>query len=155
MEIAEALTAPASGPTPTGSQAQTLAYARISTNQKAWAEALRTRLPRDRTSAYLWLSLACGTYSSSLPDSDNREAVVGEARAATIVAFKEAASCARGSSAPLQRILDHQPRFQEVQYLQRHADVIAITDELIAINVTVSDARYWRALNERAARASA
>ena len=32
------------------------------------------------------------------------------------MAFKEAATCARGSSAPLQRILDRQPRFQEVHY---------------------------------------
>ena len=116
VAMAEALTATASGQTRTGSEAQTLAYARISTNQKAWAEALRACLPANRTAAYLWLSLACGTYSSSLPDSDNREAVVGEANLGTIVAFKEAASCARGSSAPLQRILDRQPRFQEVHY---------------------------------------
>ena len=39
-------------------------------------------------------------------------------------------------------------KVRTLTYLQRHADAIAVTDELIAIDVTVGDARYWRALNE-------
>ncbi len=106
VAIAEALTATASGQTRTGSQAQTLAYARISTSQKAWAEALRTRLPADRTSAYLWLSLACGTYSSSLPDSDNREAVLGEANRQQSWRSRKRRRARVAARRRLQRILD-------------------------------------------------
>lgn len=39
-------------------------------------------------------------------------------------------------------------KIRALTYLQRHADAIAVADELLATGVNPGDARYWRALNE-------
>jgi tetratricopeptide (TPR) repeat protein len=235
VEIAEVMVTSPSGPMRRVTlEAQTLALVKLSQNQVRWAEQLRARMPGDRVASYVWLSLACGIYGSTVPDSSDRLAVIGDGIKVPLVAFKDAITCARNRREALQVLADAEPRFKEVHffqglaalagqprpgepggapdlegadsefraayewrqdwpsltltianlalteeyfpraaefydhtlvlapqypdallgkvraltYLQRYADAITATDELLATGVNPGDARYWRALNQ-------
>jgi tetratricopeptide (TPR) repeat protein len=118
LDIAEALAAGPSGPTRgVAIEAQRLALVRLSQQQVAWAEWLRARMPGDRVATYLWLSLACGIYGSSIPGSGDR-APLADAAAVPLVAFKEAIACARNRNEALQAVVDAEPRFREAHFFQ-------------------------------------
>jgi len=116
-DVADVLVAGPSGPMRTVTlESQTRALVRLSQNQPQWAAFLRARMPDDRVASYFWLSLACGTYASQVPDSLNRSEIVGDASRVALVGFKEAAICSRSRTDLLRVLLDSEPRFGEVHY---------------------------------------
>jgi tetratricopeptide (TPR) repeat protein len=119
VNLGEVLVAGPSGPSRVVTlEAQTLALVRLSENQPRWAGLLRQRMPDDAVAAYLWLSMACGIYGSAVPDNADRATVAGSALDVPLVAFKDAISCARNRTGPLQQLIGAEPKFREIHFYQ-------------------------------------
>jgi tetratricopeptide (TPR) repeat protein len=119
VNLGEVLVAAPSGPSRVVTlEVQTLALVKLSENQPRWADLLRQRIPDDPVAAYFWLSMACGIYRSTMPDSADRATVAGTALEVPIVAFKENTSCVRNRTGALQTLFDAEPRFREIHFYQ-------------------------------------
>ena len=117
VDIAEVV---ASGPTGFTRTATTdkqfAAMLTISRRQEQWAAVLSRLMPQDLVATYLWLGLACGPYSSTFPQADQRDAIVTPVAEIPLIAFKSATACGLTSSEPLEALLAVEPRFGEIHY---------------------------------------
>jgi len=147
--------------TPTPEQAQILPtsealasgdYTRLMREQAPWVEAFRGRVDGDPTSAYLWLSLACGPAGFAVPERNLRSSVVATTSAVPLVSFKLAAGCTPRNRAALEALLEREPRFVEIHYV---LGIIALAGEgqpnqgLFVPNLEVADAHYQAAYDWR------
>ncbi len=120
--------------------------------QAPWVEAFRGRVDGDPTSAYLWLSLACGPAGFAVPERNLRASVVATTSAVPLVSFKLAAGCTPRNRAALEALLEREPRFVEIHYV---LGIIALAGEgqpnqgLLLPNLEVADAHYQAAYDWR------
>ncbi len=88
----------------------------VARSQERWAAVLRNLMPQDLTASYLWLSLACGPYGSSMPDHEHREAVLHEVADVPLIAYKASTACGLTASEPIEALLAIEPRYREINY---------------------------------------
>lgn len=117
VDIAEVV---ASGPTGFTRTATTdkqfAAMLTIARRQEQWATVLLRLMPQDLAATYLWIGLACGPYSSTFPQADQRDAMVKPVADIPLIAFKSATACGLTSSDTLETLLAAEPRFGEIHY---------------------------------------
>ena len=117
VDIAEVI---ADGPTGFARVANTdkqlAAALTVARSQGQWASVLRNLMPQDLAATYLWLSLACGPYGSSLPEHDRRDAVLGPTMDIPLIAYKTSTACGLTASEPLEAEFAVEPRFREISY---------------------------------------
>lgn len=117
VEIAEVMANGPIGFTRTaGTDSRIAAMLTMARSQEQWASVLRNLMPQDLTASYLWLSLACGPYGSTLPDQDRRDALLQNLAVIPLFAFKLATACGLTTSEPLEAMLAIEPRFGEINY---------------------------------------
>ena len=148
VEIAEVM---ANGPTgftrAAGTDSQIAAMLTVARSQEQWASVLRNLMPQDLTASYLWLSLACGPYSSTFPDHDKRDTLLQNLAVIPLFTFKFATACGLTSSEPLEAMLAIEPRFGEINY---HLGLFALggqtgtPPDLDAAAERFGDAYAWR-----------
>jgi tetratricopeptide (TPR) repeat protein len=117
VDIAEVI---ANGPTGFTRSATTdrqlAAMLTIGRSQQQWATVLRRLMPQDLVATYLWMSLACGPYSSTFPDADQYKTIVEAVAPVPLLVYKLSTACGLTASEPLDAQLAAEPRFQELHY---------------------------------------
>ena len=148
VEIAEVIASGPVGFTRTAStDAQIAAMLTVSRSQERWATILRNLIPGDLTASYLWVSLACGAYGSTFPDTDSRAAVLRMVEGVPLIAYKVATACGLTSAEPLEAQLATEPRFHEIHY---HLGLLALGGQTSrAPDLDAADTRFraayaWR-----------
>jgi hypothetical protein len=153
VELAEVLLDGPSGPLRSVAlESQALALVRLSENQLQWAQQLRSVMPTDHTSAYLWLALACGIYATAIPDNKDRSTVLGDAVNVPLVAFKNAVACPLNRMTALKSLIDREPRFLEAHYfvgLAALAGQSAVGGPGVAPDLEAADAEFRAAYDWR------
>jgi tetratricopeptide (TPR) repeat protein len=84
-------------------------------NRDAWTEQLRAQADEDPLSAYLWLGFNCAYVPAAQQALDAWLTELPAWRETALIAFK-AATCRSGDNSPLDRLLEADPRFVELNY---------------------------------------
>ncbi len=148
VEIAEVMSSGPTGFTRTaGTDSQIAAMLTMARSQEQWASVLRNLMPQDLTASYLWLSLACGPYTSTFPDHEKRNALLENVAETPLFAFKFSTACGLTTSEPLEAMLAIEPRFGEINY---HLGLFALGGQtgtppnLDAADAHLREAYAWR-----------
>jgi hypothetical protein len=127
--------------------AQLAAVLTVARSQEQWASVLRNLMPQDLAASYLWVGLACGPYSSTFPDRQNRDAVLGAVADIPLIAYKTFTACGLTVSEPLEAQLAVEPRFREINY---HLGLFALGGQTgRAPDLDAADARFRAAYEWR------